>query len=97
LVLISDSKQGLKKQLDILDTYCKDWCLTVNINKTKIIIFNKTGRLIKDNFILDGQEIECITRYKYLGIIILASGTFGEARKILYNYYIRPLKGLLSS
>ena len=40
LVLISESKQGLQKQLDILDTYCKDWCLTVNINKTKIIIFN---------------------------------------------------------
>jgi hypothetical protein len=90
LVLISDSKQGLKKQLDILDTYCKDWCLTVNINKTKIIIFNKTGRLIKDNFILDGQEIECIIRYKYLGIIISASGKFGEARKILYN---KALKG----
>jgi hypothetical protein len=44
-----------------------------------------------------GRKLECITRYKYLGIIILASGTFGEARKILYNYYIRPLKGLLSS
>jgi hypothetical protein len=50
--------------------YCKDWCLTLNINKTKIIIFNKTGRLIKDNFILDGQEIDCITRYMYLGIMI---------------------------
>jgi hypothetical protein len=24
LVLISDSKQGLQNQLDILDTYCKD-------------------------------------------------------------------------
>ena len=90
LVLISDSKQGLQKQLDILDTYCKDWCLTVNINKTKIIIFNKTGRLIKDNFILDGQEIDCITRYMYLGIIISASGKYGEARKILYN---NALKG----
>ena len=90
LVLISDSKQRLQKQLDISDIYCKDWCLTVNINKTKIIIFNKTGCLIKDNFILDGQEIECITRYKYLGIIISASGKFGEARKILYN---KALKG----
>jgi hypothetical protein len=90
LVLISDSKQGLQKQLDILDTYCKDWCLTVSINKTKKNIFNKTGRLIKDNFILDGQEIECITRYKYLGIIISASGKFGEARTILYN---KVLKG----
>jgi hypothetical protein len=68
----------------------QDWCLTVNINKTKNIIFNKTGRLIKDNFILDGQEIECIIKYKYLGIIISASGKFGEARKILYN---KVLKG----
>jgi hypothetical protein len=49
--------------IHITDIYCKDWCLTLNINKTKIIIFNKTGRLIKDNFILDGQEIDCITRY----------------------------------
>ena len=43
LVLISHSKNGWQKQLNILNEYCTEWCLSVNISKTKVIIFNKTG------------------------------------------------------
>jgi hypothetical protein len=48
IILLSKSAKGLQEKLDIhvLNTYCKDWCLTVNTSKTKILIFNKAGRLL---------------------------------------------------
>ena len=45
LVLMSASKEGLQKCLDDLNIYCKKWKLKVNTDKTKILIFNKSGRL----------------------------------------------------
>jgi len=85
LVLISNNAEGLQHKLEILHQYCRDWCLKDNIKKTKVVIFNQTGRLITENFTLGSEAIECVNRYKYLGIMLLASGTFKEARHVLYN------------
>ena len=48
LVLTSKNKKGLQEQIDILEGYLNNWKLKVNTGKTKAIIFNKRGRLIKD-------------------------------------------------
>ena len=37
LVLMSTSKEGLQKCLDDLHIYCKNWKLTINTDKTKIL------------------------------------------------------------
>ena len=47
LLLISKSKQGLHKQIEIVDQYCSDWRLTLNVEKTKTVIFNKAGATLK--------------------------------------------------
>ena len=39
IVLISKSKTGLKKNIEILPKYCKEWQMKINTDKTKIIIF----------------------------------------------------------
>ena len=91
LVLIPDSKNGLQKQLNILNEYCTEWSLSVKISKTKVIIFNKTGKLVQDIFHIENQAIECVTSYKYLGIMLQASGKFTQARKMIYN---KALKGM---
>ena len=40
IALISKSAHGLQRALDIINTYCYKWKLKININKTKIMIFN---------------------------------------------------------
>ena len=40
LVIVSQSASGLQKSLDRVNQYCLKWKLTVNINKTKVLIFN---------------------------------------------------------
>jgi hypothetical protein len=59
--------------------------MKININKTKVINFNKSGRLITRNFNINNQSIECAKAYKYLGIMLTASGKFQEAQKVLFN------------
>ncbi|MCO5573659.1 hypothetical protein L7F22_027431 [Adiantum nelumboides] len=42
VVLISDSPEGLQRQLDALQRFCADKDLIVNLGKTKVIMFNTT-------------------------------------------------------
>jgi len=42
-VLVSESKDGLQNSLNSLYSYCQKWNLTVNIEKTKVMIFRKGG------------------------------------------------------
>jgi hypothetical protein len=61
IILLSKSAKGLQEKLGLLNTYCKDWCFTVNTSKTKILIFNKAGRLIKHSFRYGNENIECVS------------------------------------
>jgi Reverse transcriptase (RNA-dependent DNA polymerase) len=39
LDLVSTSVRGLQAQLDLLESYCKRWRLTVNVKKTKVVVY----------------------------------------------------------
>ena len=54
--------------------YCETNKLTINSKKTKCLIFNKTGRLIRDQIFLNEQLLENVREYKYLGFIFTPSG-----------------------
>ena len=41
IVIFSNTSEGLQKGLDILGDYCQKWNLTVNIDKTKVMVFRK--------------------------------------------------------
>ena len=92
LVLMLASKEGLQKCLDDLNIYCKKWKLEVNTDKTKILIFNKSGRLIKKHhFIFESEALETVQEFKYLGIIIKASGIFTKVISELSNKALKVL------
>jgi hypothetical protein len=100
IILLSKSAKGLQEKLDILNTYCKDWCLSVNTSKTKILIFNKAGRLIKKNVRYGNENIECVSNYKYLGIWFSSSGSYSFVQNELYKKSLKAFfklkKDLLS-
>ena len=80
IVLFSDSSIGLQNSLDKLKSYCEKWHLTVNTEKTKVLIFNKNGKLLKNHsFNFGADRIELVKDYCYLGIIFCASGSFKQA------------------
>ena len=67
VVILSESALGLQEKLKKLEAYCADWGLNVNIDKTKVMIFNKAGRVFKSNFVFQNATIECVSTYRYLG------------------------------
>ena len=93
IVLLSTSKEGLQKALDITQKYCEKWRLTINHSKTKSMVFSKGNQKIKASFRINGIELENVKEFKYLGITIhKKSGSFtptltyfkNKARRALY-------------
>lgn len=89
IVLLSTTKEGLQKCLNNLENYCNRWKLQINFSKTKVIIFNRTGRLLRDHFVVGGNPIECVKTYKYLGLIFCNSGSFNMA---ISNLKVKAMK-----
>ena len=46
IVLISESPEGMQRQLDALHTFAKDSGLSVNLGKTKVMVFNTTPQWV---------------------------------------------------
>ena len=48
IVLLSESANGLQNCIDKLEYFCKKWNLSVYLNKTNVLIFNKAGRVVRN-------------------------------------------------
>ena len=83
IVIMSEKASGLQSALDKLNTYCDKWDLDINVEKTKIMIFNKSGRMLKQHKFL--IHISATDTYKYLGTIFKPSGSFSATVKHLSN------------
>jgi hypothetical protein len=69
LILVSDTVGHLNKLVECLSEFCNNWGLTVNISKTKVMVFRNGGILRKyENWYLKNNQIENVTYYKYLGL-----------------------------
>ena len=44
-VVIAPDEWGLQKLIDVIDTWCKRWGMSLNINKTKVVHFRKKVRV----------------------------------------------------
>ena len=91
ILILSTSAEGLQQKLDNLKRYCLDNKLKVNTEKTKIMIFNKSGRNMKDKFLYGKTKLENVRQYKYLGFCVTPSG---EIKSGLEDLRVRALKAL---
>ena len=48
VVLLSSSLSGLQKSLNGLKEFSDEWKMQINLSKTKMVVFNKSGKLIED-------------------------------------------------
>ena len=46
LVIFSKSAHGLQKSIDRLSSYCDTWKLNINLDKTKVMLFQSNGNTI---------------------------------------------------
>lgn len=68
VALLSTTPGGLQCQLNTLSTCCRRLKLSVNMGKTKIMVFRKGGFLgIREKWFFEGERLETVNSYCYLG------------------------------
>ena len=94
MTIFSETAEGWQVGLDILEKYCDRWKLTVNTEKTKMMVFRKGGILPRNlKFYYKTNELEIVGSFSYLGIVFTTGGSFscaqttlaGQARKGIYK------------
>ena len=72
LILMSTTAAGLQTQLNALASFCDQRQLTVNLSKTKVVVFEPRRSDVAD-FVLNGAVVERGESYKYLGFVFHAT------------------------
>ena len=81
---IADTVHQLQKQINILECFCESYGMSVNLRKTKVVVFRRGGCLRKcEKWFYKGEQIECVNVYKYLGLLISCSLKWNKATEQL--------------
>ena len=86
IVYLSHTAKGLQTSLDKLAHYAANKQLTINTKKSKTMIFNITGKYIKE---------EPVNAFCYLGFELKSSGTVKHAMKTLHGKAKQSIKASL--
>ena len=92
LAIVAKTANDLQLLLRHLEQYCSVNDLAVNINKTKVLIFNNNGhRMNKHVFLYQEERVENVKMYKYLGLTFSAFGNFSLAKQELKKIALKAL------
>lgn len=98
LALISSSQCGLNNSLSKLKMFCEKWQIKVNLKKSQIVIFNPAGKKLNNYiFKLGNVNMEIVKSYTYLGIELLASGSFWLTKENLMDKARKAMFPLFST
>ena len=88
------SKERLQQLLNKLHCYCKEWGITVNKEKTVVMVFKKGGKLENIDIFYDSCKLQVVKTFKYLGVNLSSNGCFYQAQKCLSVQASRALYSL---
>ena len=78
-VVMSTTMEGLQRSMDLTSNYFTSLGLSVNVKKTKIMIFNPNGfgpaKYPNMNFHINGKVVDICNSYTYLGFVFKPSGS----------------------
>jgi len=78
--MVAGTEQGLQKVMDGLTETAKKYDMTINVKKTKSMVISREGGR-RVNLVIDGQQVEQVATFKYLGAVITEKGTCVEEVK----------------
>ena len=83
IVLFTTDPVSLQSQIDSIYYFPVKWGLKINVDKTKIWVFESRKSKNTQKFLIDGREIEIVDSFTYLGIKFLYPGFFNLAIRTL--------------
>ena len=104
MALLATSAAGLQRQLDLLQRYCAERGLTVNLKKTKAMLLAGAdseeaamAQVQRAGLTYAGQRLEGTTQFKYLGVVFHCTQPLGEsaagARAAVARYAAAAFEG----
>ena len=93
-VLFSYSKEDLQTLLDKLHSYCINWGISVNTDKTVSMVFKKGTRPENVDVFYNRIKLKNVSNFTYLGVTLSFNGSFYRAQKALANQAYKSLFGL---
>ena len=90
---IKTGVEHLQKDLNSYAEWCMKNKLTINVSKTKCMLFSSQKKLLKDVVLeLDGEVLHKVSSYKYLGVTLDPLGNFelfvrNQLKTISYRIY----------
>lgn len=80
LGLAAEDAAGLQRQLDQLRAYAATWGLTVNVKKTKVVVYKALNTTCPPHTLTyDGVEVEQLEAFSYLGVQLHAHRRMAHA------------------
>ena len=84
LLILSESEEGLQKNLDNFSEYCDKWQLTVNCKKTKTMVISTSNKNFNNpKFYYKKDVLEQVKEFKFLGNMISKNGNLVPAAQAL--------------
>ena len=92
-IVLAETADELQKALNAVCDYCEMWQLTVNTEKTKVVIFSRAKVQNFPAFLYGHKHIEVVDDYVYLGCTFNYYGNFhkgiakqvSQAKKAYYS------------
>jgi hypothetical protein len=84
MVMMANNINDLQQMLNNLKEYTSNWSLTVNVSKTKMLIFRNGGHVNNDEkFFYNGKKVDIVSEFSYLGLLLKYNGKFYATQKQL--------------
>src|SRR6476661_5451519 len=71
--MVANTEAGLQSLMDSLNTTAKHYDMKINIKKTKAMMVSR-HRGERVNLTVEGQSVEQVSKFRYLGSLISADG-----------------------
>ena len=87
LAILASSREELQHKLNVLSVYCKDRSLNVNVNKSKVMVFNSIKST--EPFMYNNLSIDEVDSFKYLGMTFNRRANLKHSQRILIQHALK--------
>lgn len=97
MAILAETPEALQHNFDLLKQYCDKWGLSVNADKTKVMIFRRRKQnRANERWYYNGTKLEVVSEFNYLGTVFSSTGSFNKNQSMLTGKALKAMNLLLS-
>ena len=97
LCLIAPTRRAMQQMLHICEEFCSEFCLSFNTKKSNALQFCSGKSVQIQPLVLNGEIIEFVTKWKYLGCTVMSTPKFSFSNETELNAFYCSANSILRS